>query len=75
MPPEGHGDIEAKIPANAAMAAPDAQAMEKTRETLIPCAMAASWSNEVARMAMPIRVLKNRQMPRKASRAMTVAAM
>ena len=49
--------------------------MEKTRETLIPCAMATSWSNEVARMAMPIRVLKNRQMPRKASRAMTVAAM
>ena len=47
------GNMEEKIPATAANAAPIAQAMAKILPALMPCAIAASWSKAVARIATP----------------------
>ena len=73
-PAAGHGGIDAKTPATAASPAPDAQAIAKARCTLMPWAIAASWSNDVARMAMPCLVLKNIHVPANATRAARRAA-
>ena len=57
-PAERRGNSETNNPATAASTAPIAQAIEKIRPTLMPWARAASWSNAVARIAMPVRVRK-----------------
>ena len=54
------GNIEAQIAPTTASAAAAPQAMANTRPTEMPWAIAASWSKATARMAMPVRVRKNR---------------
>ena len=49
------GGCTAKMLPRVASAAPAAQAMAKTRPMLMPWAIAASWSWETARIAIPIR--------------------
>ncbi len=57
------GDIEAHTAATRASALLAAQAMAKTLPTGMPWARAASWSKATARIAMPVRVRKNRNTP------------
>ena len=63
------GDIDAHTAAIIASAAAAPQAMAKTRPTEIPCASAASWSKATARIAIPVRVRKNRKTAMKARAA------